>query len=67
LLLSRKPVESRPEPGPLLPVTRHEPQAPEHLIAALPATEAEEKAVQRTQHPSPSTVPTSLQNEEEEP
>ena len=35
LLLSKKPVESRPASGPLLALARHEPPAPEHLGATL--------------------------------
>jgi hypothetical protein len=42
LLLSKKPVEVRPEPGPLRVVARHEPPAPEGL-EALASLGPEEK------------------------
>jgi hypothetical protein len=41
LLLSKKPVESRPAPGPLLALARHEPPAPEHLAVALTSADAD--------------------------
>jgi hypothetical protein len=44
LLLSKKPVESRPEPAPVA-VARHEPPAPQSLFAARGAHDTGESAV----------------------
>jgi len=64
LLLSKKPVESRPERGPGLPVARHEPRAPESLIAALPPADPEVNTAEGPRHQSVPTMPTSFRNDD---
>jgi hypothetical protein len=60
LLLSKRPVESRPAPGPLSAVARHEPPAPEHLAPALASADTE-GGPREPARLSPA-VPTSLQD-----
>jgi hypothetical protein len=56
LLLSKKPVPSRPEPA-AVALARHEPPAPQCLVAALAPRDTDGSAP---------TVPASLSHEEEE-
>jgi len=56
LLVSKKPVESRGEPGLGPIVARREPQAPERLVASVSSPEARDD----------SAIPASLQSGEEE-
>jgi len=53
LLLSRKPVESRPEPGQEPALARHEPHPPQSLLAAVPARNAQDDATPTSLHPDP--------------
>jgi hypothetical protein len=65
LLLSKRPVESRSEVGPARAVARHEPQAPECLIAALPARRGDESAEGAEQR-SGAEIPASLREDRDE-
>jgi hypothetical protein len=49
LLVSKRPVESRAEPGLARPVACREPQAPERLVAVLPP-HSENLPAEGTQH-----------------
>jgi len=60
LLLSKKPVESRPAPGALVAAARHEPPAPERL--ALASADTEGGPAEAT---SPPSIPTSLHDADE--
>jgi hypothetical protein len=61
-LVSKKPVETRPESGPSAAVARREPQAPQSLFAALASRDHEDTSSEAMPHAP--AVPASLQRDD---
>jgi len=58
LLLSKKPVTSRPQPGPLTAVAGHEPPAPASLLTSRASTDREGSSAT-----SPASLPHDTENQ----
>jgi hypothetical protein len=65
LLLSKRPIESRPAAGPQTSVARHEPPAPEKLALALAAAHPEAPSGEPASQPKTvPAIPTSLRRDD---
>jgi hypothetical protein len=64
LLVSKKPIESRAESGLAHAAPRHEPRAPEVLVAALPSPRSAQDAVEGARRPANPAAPASLRRED---